>query len=68
MVDVASEQEVLVGEIVQPEQLTRRSFATLDALADYIKTFQITNGGFAFGNFVEYGQCYLLEYPARSQD
>lgn len=62
------EQEVLVGEVMQPEQLTRRSFKTIEALADYIRTFKITHGGFAFGDYPEVGKCYLLEYPTRAQE
>lgn len=68
MVDVVNEQDGLLGEVMPPEPLVRRSFKTLDALTDFIRTFKITHGGFAHGDFPEFGQCYLLEYPARSQE
>lgn len=66
MSEVANEQEGLVGEVFHP-QLNQRFFKTLDGLADYIRTFEITQGGFAFGEFPGVGQCYLLEYPMRVQ-
>lgn len=67
MTEVANEQEGLVGEVIPP-QVTHRFFKTIDGLADYIKTFEITQGGFAPAFVQDVGQCYLLEYPTRVQE
>lgn len=61
------EQDVLIGQVMPQDQFTRRPFKTLEALVDYIRTFNITNGGFAYGEFPEFGTCYLLEYPTRQE-
>lgn len=62
-----TEQAALVGEVMPPEPLTRRTFKTLEALADFIVTFKIVRGGFAYGDYPEVGTCYLLEYPTRQE-
>jgi phosphoribosylformylglycinamidine (FGAM) synthase-like amidotransferase family enzyme len=64
----ASEQDVLVGQILPPQEITQRTFKTIEALTDYIRIFNITRGGFAYGDYPEVGLCYLLEYPTRVQD
>ncbi|MNC03761.1 hypothetical protein D3C87_1334140 [compost metagenome] len=61
MTEAIGEQEALVGEVIPP-QITQRFFLTLDGLADYIKTFGITQGGFALTDVPGVGQRYLLEY------
>lgn len=67
MTEAVNEQEGLVGEVIHP-QITQRFFKTIDGLTDYVRTFQITNGGFAFGDYPGFGQCFLLEYPTRGQE
>jgi hypothetical protein len=66
MTDV-NEQQPLIGSVIPP-QITQRTFRTLDGLADYIKTFEITRGGFALMDVPEVGQRYVLEYPTRVQE
>jgi len=61
------EEEGSVGQVMPQDQFTRRPFKTLEALTDFIRTFNITNGGFAYGEFPELGTCYLLEYPTRQE-
>lgn len=67
MTNVTDHQEGLVGEILPPDQLTRRTFNTLTELADYIRAFQITTAGFGHFDCPGIGPRYLLEYPTRFQ-
>jgi hypothetical protein len=67
MEEVVNQQEGLEGEVIPP-QVTQRFFKTIDGLADYIKTFEIIQGGFGVGFVDGVGQCHILEYPTRVQD
>lgn len=60
--------EALTGEVMPLEPITRRYFKTLKGLTDYIETFNITHGGFAYGEVPEVGLCYVLEFPSRVQE
>ena len=61
------QEEALVGEVFPP-QITQRFFTTLDGLADYIKTFEVVQGGFALVQVPNVGMRYLLEYQTRVQE
>jgi hypothetical protein len=61
-----SVNEPIEGEVFHP-QVTQRYFVTLEAMADFIRTFAITNGAFAHGNYANVGPSYLLEYPRLEQ-
>lgn len=67
MSQAAIEQDVKEGE-VEHSQVIQRTFKTLDALADFIKTFGIVHGGFAPGFVEGLGHVFILEYPFREQE
>ena len=67
MEETVNQQEGLVGEVFPPD-VTQRFFKTIDGLADYIKTFEIIQGGFGPGFVEGIGQCYILEYPGKEQE
>lgn len=62
------QQDALVGEVMPKEPITQRYFKTLKGLTDYIQTFNITHGGFAYGEVADVGLCYVLEFPTREQE
>lgn len=61
-------EDALVGEVMPQDPVSYRYFKTLRGLTDYIETFGITHGSFAYGQVPEVGLCYVLEFPSRVQD
>lgn len=55
-------EQILEGEVDRP-LIIQRYFKTLQALTDFVLLFNLTNGGFAHGDYPGVGRCYLLEYP-----
>ena len=66
MTQAVLEQDGLVGEVEHP-QIVQKFFRTQEGMCNYVTTFNITHGGFAYGDYPEHGLCWLLEYPYREQ-